>query len=67
MFAVDRLNNMKVMRGDAAEAGKLPTYRPQSTMTRAECSQVLMNLFIREPYAIVIPVPSAAEALHLAA
>lgn len=35
----------QIMNGDAAPEGQLTTFRPLGTMNRAECAQVLMNVY----------------------
>ena len=35
----------QIMQGDKAEEGQLTTFRPKGTMNRAECAQVLLNVY----------------------
>ena len=47
-YAVNAVSNCTVndiMRGDKAAEGALANFRPKDTMTRAECAQVLYNIF----------------------
>lgn len=47
-YAVNAVCNCtvnEIMRGDKAAEGMLPAFRPKDTMTRAECAQVLYNIF----------------------
>jgi hypothetical protein len=47
--SVLQMNANEIMKGDAAEGGNLPTFRPQGQMKRSECAQVLLNVYNAMP------------------
>ena len=56
-----------IMKGDKAAEGKLATFRPKDTMTRAECAQVLKNVYDFVLDSVLPEADSAPAALRPAA
>ena len=58
----------QIMRGDEAPDGGTTTFRPQDTMKRAECAQVLWNIY-QQALAEVLPdeAPAAVQSFRPAA
>ena len=57
----------EIMRGDEAPDGGTTTFRPLDTMNRAECAQVLKNMYDFVLYAVLPEADAAPAALRPAA
>ena len=57
----------QIMRGDEAPDGGTTTFRPLDTMNRAECAQVLKNMYDFVLYAVLPEADAAPAALRPAA